>query len=291
LPDEDSIPVQISDTITRGQVKPTYPVVQYPHNRDTGGDAIANGFVYRGKLIPALRDKLVFGDITTGRIWYANRADVLAADDGNPTTMAPFYEMDAGRRQLTEQKYGERGGQGEALPGMAMVAGRGRVDLRFAVDNDGELYILTKSDGMIRKMVGARAATAPTITASVPTQSPGQSASSQPATIVRNPIASTPASIAAGKRAYDANCLPCHGNVAQGTVKAAMTISIIEEQRGKQPPDLTDEQWDHGSSDPEVFAVIKRGVPPTMMPGFDGRVPDDDIRNIVNYLPSLAPKR
>ena len=160
LPEDDMIPVQISDTVTRGTVKPTYPVIQYPHNRDAGGDAIANGFIYRGTLIPALKDKLVFGDITTGRVWYANRADVLAADDGNPTTVAPIHEMDADLRRLTEEKFRERGGQGEALPGMGMVAGRGRVDLRFAVDNDGELYILTKSDGMIRKVVGARAATA-----------------------------------------------------------------------------------------------------------------------------------
>jgi hypothetical protein len=42
---------------------------------------------------------------------------------------------------------------------MAMVSGRGRVDLRFAEDNDGELYVLTKSDGMIRKVIGATAAT------------------------------------------------------------------------------------------------------------------------------------
>ena len=155
LPENDTIPVQISDTVARGTVKPTYPVIQYPHNRDSGGDAIANGFVYRGKLVPALKDKLVFGDITTGRIWYANRADVLAADDGNPTTVAPIYEMDAGLRRLTEETYRARGGKGEALPGMGAMAGRGRVDLRFAVDNDGELYILTKSDGMIRKVVGA----------------------------------------------------------------------------------------------------------------------------------------
>jgi len=291
LPDDDRIPVQISDTVTRGLVKPTYPVIQYPHNRDSGGDAIANGFFYRGNLIPALRDKLVFGDITTGRIWYANRTDVLAADDANATTVAPIYEMDAGLRQLTEQKYRERGGKGEALPGMGMVAGRGRVDLRFAVDNDGELYILTKSDGMIRKVVGAKAATAPTTAANVPTPSPGQSVSSQPATSVRNPVASTPRSIASGKRAYDANCAPCHGNRAQGAVKAGITLSIIEEQRGRQAPDLTDDQWDHGSSDAEVFAVIKRGVLPTMMPGFDGRIPDRDIWNIVNYLHTLAPKK
>ena len=33
---------------------------------------------------------------------------------------------------------------------------RGRVDLRFAEDSAGELYVLTKSDGMIRQVVGLR---------------------------------------------------------------------------------------------------------------------------------------
>jgi mono/diheme cytochrome c family protein len=104
-------------------------------------------------------------------------------------------------------------------------------------------------------------------------------------------VVSTPESIAAGKRAYDANCAACHGNVAQGAVKAGMTISIIEEQRGKQPPDLSDDQWDYGSSDGEIYAVIKRGLPPTMMAGFDGRIPDEDIWSIVNYLRTLSSKR
>jgi len=291
LPEDDMIPVQISDTVTRGTVKPTYPVIEYPHNRDSGGDAIANGFIYRGKLVPALRDKLVFGDITTGRVWYANRAEVLAADDDSPTTVAPIYEIDAGLRRLTEETYRSRGGKGEALPGMGAMAGRGRVDLRFAVDNDGELYLMTKSDGMIRKVVGAKAATLPTSAANVPAPGLGQNVTNQSATAARNPVASTPASIAAGKGAYDANCAACHGNLAQGAVKAGMTISIIEEQRGKQPPDLTDDQWDHGSSDSDMFAVIKRGLPPTMMAGFDGRIPDEDIWNIVNYVRSLRGRK
>ena len=292
LPADDLIPIQVSDTVTRGTVRPTYPVLQYPHDRDTGGDAIANGFVYRGKLIPALRDTLVFGDITTGRIWYANRDDVLAADDGKATTVAPIYEVDNDLRRITEGMYRERGGQGQTLPGMAMISGRGRVDLRFAMDDDGELYILTKSDGMIRKVVGARATTAAAPATSVPTPSPAQTVTSQAATLsLRNPVAPTPASIAAGKRAYDAHCAACHGPLAQGAVKAGMTISIIEEQRGRQPPDLTDEQFDHGSSDGDVFTVIKRGLPPTMMPGFGGRIPDEDIWNIVNYLRTLPAKQ
>ncbi len=292
LPADDTIPIQISDTVARGTIKPTYPVIQYPHNRESGGDAIANGFVYRGTLIPALRDKLLFGDITTGRIWYANRADVLAADDGNPTTVAPIYEVDTDLRRLTEGMYRERGGKGQALPGMAMISGRGRVDLRFAMDDAGELYILTKSDGMIRRVVGARATIAAAPATNVPTPSPAQTVTRQSATpSLRHPVAPTQASIAAGKRAYDATCAACHGPLAQGAVKAGMTISIIEEQRGKQPPDLTDDQSDHGSSDGDVFAVIKRGLPPTMMAGFDGRIPDDDIWSIVNYLRSLTSKK
>jgi mono/diheme cytochrome c family protein len=281
LPD-DTIPIQISDTLARGTVTPTYPVIQYPHLAATGGDAIAGGFVYRGRRIPALRGKLVFGDISTGRMWYAELADVLVADDGNPATVAQTYEIDAGLRRIVEETYRERGGRGETLPGAAAVSGRGRVDFRFAVDNDGEPYILTKSDGMIRTVVGAKAGSASPATRIV---------TNQPGTPSTGPVASSPESIAAGKKAYDTNCAACHGNLAQGAIKAGIAISIIEEQKGRQAPDLTDEQWDHGSSDGEIFAVIKKGIPPTMMASWDGRIPDNDIWNIVNYLRTLAAKR
>lgn len=292
LPERDIIPVQISDTVTSGEVRPSYPVVQYPHDRDVGGDAIANGFFYRSRRIPLLRDKLVFGDITTGRIWYANRRDVLAADDGNPTTVAPIHEMDVDLRRITEETYRKRGGKGQTIPGMAMIAGRGRVDFRFAQDNDGELYVLTKSDGMIRKVVGAKASTATQVAPSAPAaRAPVGAAADTATTALSNLVASTPASVAAGKRTFDTNCAACHGSRAQGAVKAGTPLSIIEEQRGKQPPDLTDGQWDHGASDGDVFRVIKRGVPTTMMPGFDGRIPDQEIWSIVNYLRSLGPTR
>jgi hypothetical protein len=128
IPEDDNIPIQLSDTVARGTVKPTYPVIQYAHSRDAGGDAIANGFVYRGKSIPALKGKLVFGDITTGRIWYANRAEVLAADDGEAMTTAPIYEIDTSLRPMVEESYRERGGKTPSLPGMGAVAGPGRVD-------------------------------------------------------------------------------------------------------------------------------------------------------------------
>lgn len=152
LPADDIIPILISDSVVLGTIKPTYPVIQYPH-APGGGDAIANGFVYRGTQIPALKDCFVFGDVTTGRIWYTPIKDVLAADDGNPLTVAPIYELSTQIRKLSEDTYRKRSGLISGLPGRGAVAGPGRIDLRLAEDNEGELYVLTKGDGMIRKFV------------------------------------------------------------------------------------------------------------------------------------------
>jgi mono/diheme cytochrome c family protein len=144
---------------------------------------------------------------------------------------------------------------------------------------------------MIRKIVGVKTISSPTTTVSSPGPRASQNITTQEAAKLTNPVASTPESIAAGKMAYDINCAACHGNMAQGAVKAGVTISIIEEQGRKQPPDLTDDQWDYGSTDGEIYAVIKKGIPPTMMAAWDGRIPDDGIWSIVNYIRTLAPKK
>ena len=41
----------------------------------------------------------------------------------------------------------------------------------------------------------------------------------------------------------------------------------------------------------DIYTVIKRGVPSTMMAGYDAAIPDADIRSILNYLRTLAPKK
>src|SRR3954454_24519876 len=109
----------------------------------------------------------------------------------------------------------------------------------------------------------------------------GGAASSQESTgtvtALKNPVAATPASLSAGKGAYDTNGAGCHGNKAQGAEKAGVVISIIQEQGGKQPPDLTDDRWDHGSRDGEIYAVIKKGHREIMMAGWDGRLFDPVI--------------
>jgi len=161
-PEVDKIPVQIGEDFTDVLVTPTYPVVQYGHV-PTGGDAIGSGFLYNGKAIPALRGKYVFTDISTGHIWYANYSEMLAADDGKPDTLAPMHALKLlwGKETydsifpIAEIGYHARGGKNPHLPGFAAVTNGGRADARLAVDASGELYIYTKSDGMIRAVVGA----------------------------------------------------------------------------------------------------------------------------------------
>jgi glucose/arabinose dehydrogenase len=146
-----------------------YPVIQYPHSAALGyGDAVAGGFVYRGSRIPELRGKFVFGDITTGQLFYADLVEMISADDGNPATLARFHPIhvrwdnprDAAPAQrfdrmyeIVADEYHARGGRDADLPGSATVSdltGGGRADIRLAIDNAGELYVLSKSDGMIR---------------------------------------------------------------------------------------------------------------------------------------------
>ncbi len=155
IPAEDLIPMMVTDSISKGNMKPDYAVIAYPHAAG-GGDAIANGFVYRGKNIPALKGTFIFADITTGRIWYSYVKDILAADDGNPLTMAPIHELNTNLRPMVEETYRKRGGRAEGLPGRGAVAGAGRIDLRLAEDKDGELYAITKGDGMIRKFISVK---------------------------------------------------------------------------------------------------------------------------------------
>jgi hypothetical protein len=165
----DRIPVLVGTTVT-GEVTPTYPVISYGHVPG-GGDAIGSGFLYRGKAIAALQGKYVFTDLSTGRVWYANYDEMLAADDGKPATLASMHELkivwddpndapDAGTQTydtmfpVVTAAYHARGGKDPNLPGRATVSGDGRADVHVAVDAAGELYLFSKSDGMIRAVTG-----------------------------------------------------------------------------------------------------------------------------------------
>lgn len=166
-PDPDTLPVRIGLTTTGDVVTPAYPAVVYPHTAPHG-DAIANGFVYRGRAVPALRERFVFGDITTGRVFHASFADMLAAHAANgPASQAAFSPLEiswddpatpAGPQtyarffEIIQAAYRLRGGTDADLPGGSTISGAGRADIRLWLDAEGELHVLSKSDGMIRAL-------------------------------------------------------------------------------------------------------------------------------------------
>jgi hypothetical protein len=172
LPQVDKIPMQIGEAASDRLLVPTYPVIQYGHDA-SGGDSIGSGFVYSGTAVPALRGKYIFTDLTTGRIWYADYADMLAADDGKPVTTARMHEVrvrwddpndvpDAGRKvydsmfPIVDSAYHMRGGKSARVAARrADLVFGGRADVRLSIDASGELYLYSKTDGVIRKVVGA----------------------------------------------------------------------------------------------------------------------------------------
>jgi hypothetical protein len=190
------IPFPTPDVLTvegvANPVTPLYPAAVYSHWE---GDSLANGFVYRGKLMPQLVGKYIFGDMTTARLFYADLAEMIATR-GRHGKPAEIHEIEimyksegskspAKRRMydIVADAFARKGGIGRpesappqskdgVLPGVATIPGGwrgdafergkpdgdgvayggGRPDIRFGVGADGELYVLSKSDGMIRKV-------------------------------------------------------------------------------------------------------------------------------------------
>ena len=122
-----------------------YPVIAYDHDppadfprcRDTG-DAVIGGFVYRGKRLPQLRGKYLFGDDVNGRLFFAEVSE-MRRGKRRATMFEPVLLDEAGRRVTMQE-----------------LAGDARVDLRFGQDDDGDIYVLAKANGKIWKITSAR---------------------------------------------------------------------------------------------------------------------------------------
>jgi hypothetical protein len=113
----------------------SYPVAQYDHD---DGSAVVGGFVYRGSLLPQLQGRYVFGDIVNGRIFTVDVDDLVQG------SQAPIEEL-----TLLYQ------GQERTL--LQILGNDLRADLRFGVDADGEIYVLSKRDGWVRMLVPEQA--------------------------------------------------------------------------------------------------------------------------------------
>ena len=99
---------------------------------------------------------------------------------------------------------------------------------------------------------------------------------------VKNPVAATPKSIAAGAKLFRTYCRMCHGSDAKGNGPQA--------PKGSHPANLTDEKWEHASTDDEISQIIRNGVGPKFdMKGFQSRLSAEEIWSLVHYLRSIGP--
>ena len=99
----------------------------------------------------------------------------------------------------------------------------------------------------------------------------------------KNPVPSTAASITAGRALYNKNCRHCHGLRGRGDGPLA--------PKNPSPANLTDDKWDHGSSDGEIFAVIWNGAPApkSEMKPMKGTLTEKNVWDVVNYVRSIGP--
>jgi hypothetical protein len=124
----------------------TYPVAIYDHNE---GQAISGGFAYHGK-VAALRGKFVFGDVQRGRLFAADLAAMKKADDGVPATVAPIEEIQLYVRGTNGiRDYVTMRDLAERTMGVSLT----RADLHLGISRDGEIFVTSRQDGMIRMLV------------------------------------------------------------------------------------------------------------------------------------------
>src|SRR5207247_11373928 len=103
---------------------------------------------------PAPRGKYICPNISTGHVGYADYNERVAADDGDPKTLAAMRELKIlfdGKTYdtmfpIAELAYHARGGMSPHLPGRGAISGDGRADAHSAVDAAGGLYSFPKRD-------------------------------------------------------------------------------------------------------------------------------------------------
>jgi mono/diheme cytochrome c family protein len=118
------------------------------------------------------------------------------------------------------------------------------------------------------------------LTTSLSAQNPGGSPEGKK---MKNPVATSAESIATGKAAFLKNCRFCHGPDAKGDGPMA--------PKDTHPSNLIDDTWERGSTDGELFLVIRDGAGPKFdMKGYKSKMAENDIWNVVNYLRSLQAK-
>lgn len=98
----------------------------------------------------------------------------------------------------------------------------------------------------------------------------------------KDPIPYTTKSIARGKQFYLIHCVECHDQDGKGLGR--------RDFNGTPPADLTDpDAWFYGASAKAIFSSIREGTK-SDMPPFKGRLQDEQVWHVVNFVRSLWPE-
>lgn len=92
-----------------------------------------------------------------------------------------------------------------------------------------------------------------------------------------NPVKPTEASIAKGRMLFAQNCMVCHGVDGRGDGPNAASLDPAPSDFRLHVPLHTD---------PQFYAFIANGFAGSAMPAWKGKLTDDDIWNLVNFLRS-----
>ena len=101
---------------------------------------------------------------------------------------------------------------------------------------------------------------------------------------LKNPVVANATSIAAGQKVFARLCAACHGDAGKGDGK-------MGEEMIPKPADLTDGDWKHGSSDGEIYTLIRTGAKGTGMKAYSRKLTTHEIWDVVNYIRSIGPAK
>ena len=92
----------------------------------------------------------MFGDLQRGRLFAADLAAMKKADDGIPQTVAPIEEIQLYVRDASGNRvYVSLRELVEKTMGASMT----RADLHISRSRDGELFVTSRQDGVIRMLI------------------------------------------------------------------------------------------------------------------------------------------